>query len=237
MTPARFCSYCGKPLGHGARFCGACGKPVPVLPAEPAAPAAPAATAAPARPAVPAVVPPPPAPAPQAATPPAQQPVQAAPQATAEPILGIIPWVMRKSGMMGLKVENFTLIVTPRRLIFALLTNQARGQNVQRAQQEAKAAGKNAFQQLQARMNADNGAYYFQMTPDMALAENPANFFILNQQVLSAKISSYGDDDSGVTTYHLHLEGGFGKLKFELGRCDERGSKQVLRQALGAAMR
>ncbi len=221
MTSARFCTYCGKPLGAGARFCGSCGKPVPILPAEPAAPA------------VPAVVPPPPVTAAPAAYPPAQQSVQTA----AEPILGIIPWVMRKSGLMGLKVENFTLIVTPRRLIFAMLTNQARGQNIQRAQQEAKAAGKNAFQQLQARMSADNGAYYWQTTPDAALAENSANFFILNQQVQSAQISSYGDDESGVTTYNLHLQGGFGKLKFELGRCDERASKQVLRQALGAAMR
>lgn len=212
---ARFCPYCGKPLAGGARFCGGCGQAVPVLPA-PAAPAVP--------------------PAPLQAAP-AVQPAEPRPAAPAEAVIGIIPWVMRKSGLMGMKVENFTLIVTQRRLIFALLTNQARNQNIQRAQQEAKASGKNFFQKIQAQMSADNGAYYYQMPPDAALAENPANFFILNQQVQSARISSYDDGDGGVTTYTLSLQGGFGKLSFELGRCDERGSGQILKQALGAAYR
>lgn len=218
MDPAnRFCPYCSKQLGLGARFCGACGKPVAVV-SDPAPLPAPV-------PAAPAAVPPRPALA------------QAAPSRLAEPIIGVIPWVMRSTGMLGLKTENYTLVVTPQRLIFALLTNEARDQNIRNAQEQARQEGKNVFQRIGAQMNADNGAVYFNMTPDAALAENPANFFFLNQQVQSAKISSVDDDDSGVTTYYLELKGAFGKMKFKLGRLNERAAKQVLRQALGAAMR
>ncbi len=215
-TPHRFCSYCGKPLGPAARFCGACGKPVPAA-------STPAPAATPPAPAAPAPIPTPQAPA--------------AASHPSEPIIGVIPWVIRRTGTLGMKTESYTLVVTPQRLIFALLTKEARDENIRKAQEQAKAEGKNVFQRIGAQMNADNGAAYFNMSPDAALAENPANFFLLNQQVESAKITSYSDDEGGVTTYYLELKGGFGKMKFEMGRLNERGARQVLRQALGAAMR
>lgn len=215
-SPNRFCSYCGKPLGPAARFCGACGKPVPAASTPAPVPTAPA-------PAAPAPIPTP--------------PVPAAPARPAEAIIGVIPWVMRRTGTLGMKIENYTLVVTPQRLIFALLTKEGRNENLRNAQEQAKAEGKNVFQRIGAQMNADNGAAYFNMSPDAALAENPANFYLLNQQVESAKITSYDDGEGGVTTYYLELKGGFGKMKFELGRLNERAARQVLHQALGAAMR
>lgn len=219
MEPStRYCEYCGNPIGVQARFCGRCGKPVspPVI----------AAVSTPAP--VPPVVPVPPA---AQAAPMTAAPVQA------EPVIGVIPWAMRRTGTLGLKIENYTIVLTPQRMIFALLTNQMRSENIQRAQQEAKSAGKNAFQQLGARMSADNGAAYYNKTPAEIMAENPANFYVLNQQVQKARITSYDDGDGGVTTYSLELNGGFGKIKFELGRLNEREARNFLSQALGPAFK
>ena len=102
----QFCTSCGTPLTANDRFCGSCGKPVSTTTG-----------------ATPAVNPPPPVPPPQS-------------EIAGELLVGILPAVSRKKGLLGL--ESFNIMVTKKRLIFAQMTNEM-------VKAEAKKAGKEGF--------------------------------------------------------------------------------------------
>ena len=174
MTDApRFCTTCGSPLGEGtARFCTGCGKELTTAPVE-VAPVEATATA-PDAPAIP---------------------------ATAERVISVIPNARLKVGMMGLKCISYTLVLTERRIIFAEITSAMLKQAVADAREEAAGKGKGFFGQWGAQL----GAYgrfaeaYLEKEPEASLAENPRNFAIENQLILSAKLKAGDTDADGAT--------------------------------------
>jgi len=165
----RFCTYCGAALTPADHFCSSCGKPLASPAPVPPAP----------------VYSPPPAPVSYA-------PPQ--PAVTIEALIGIIPAVSRKKNMMAM--EGFNIIVTQRRMIFAVMTNDM-------LSQAAKQAGKEGGF-LGGMLNAATVDYtfykrYLTMPPDAALAENPQNFAAELSQVRKIKISGEKEVDNYFT--------------------------------------
>jgi zinc-ribbon domain len=111
-----------------------------------------------------------------------------------ETLIGIIPAVTRKKNMMAM--EGFNIIVTRRRMIFAVMTNDM----ISRA---AKQAGKEGGF-LSGMVNAATAGYtfykrYLTMPPDEALAENPQNFAVELSQVRKIKITGEKEVDDYFT--------------------------------------
>ena len=227
MTSApRFCENCGGALGVGARFCGACGKPVQAVQAAPPVPPAPAPQPVPVAPA------------------PAVHPLVAQQHAAAtsgEPVLGVIPGLQQKKGFMGLKIENWTLVVTPQRLIFAELSNKMMNDAVNQARLEAKAQGKGWFGQVGAQMGWMSRLVtkYANLAPAVALGESPKNFTIPNSQVSQVRLRKEvdSDDDSTTVTYRVEFHAAGGKYDFVLTGGNLDSARQVLQSALGAVVR
>ena len=218
QQPACYCENCGKPLSAQARFCGRCGQAV-----QPTTP--PTQQQQPA---------PPPRPAPQQRpVPPQPQYSQAAPQ---EPVLGVLPGASRSTGLMGMKKENYVIVVTSHRLIFARQTNQMMQANIRRAREAAKQQGKGFFGQWGAQLGANMGNHYLSWPPQNILGEHPDNWFLFNNQVRSARLKSEGDEDQAVR-YQLELKATSGKFQFTFLFLNEGEARNLLRQTLGNVVR
>jgi hypothetical protein len=118
-------------------------------------------------------------------------PVNAAPVFTpapaaapyAEAIIGVLPGLIRKK---GLAVEGLNIIVTQRRMIFAVTTNDM-------MKEEAKQAGKEGgfFGAIlnAATMGQTFYKRYLTMPPDAALAETPQNFAVELSQITGVRLA------------------------------------------------
>jgi hypothetical protein len=227
MTQGRkFCIACGTPLVAEARFCGSCGKPQPVLEAPPVAPSGPPPAAVP----------------PLSSMPPVSAPVNVVPPfPTGETLLGIVAGASRKKGFMA--IESFNIIVTPQRMIFAVMTNEM-------ISAEAKKAGKQGGF-LAGMLEAATVGYtfykrYLDMPPAQALAENPQNFAIALSQVRKVKleagkeIKTYGSmkaNQGSIIKQHnyeqgkLEIETSGEKLSFNLPNNFFNMAQETLRKA------
>ncbi len=173
-------------------------------------------------------------------TPLEQQPPQM-PQAAApvpatggEPVIALIPNVTLKSGFMGMKRTNYTLILTEWRVAFAQVTADMLKRAVADARDDAKASGKGFFGQWGAQMNAyfSLAERYRTMPVDQALAETPGNFAVDRRaiQKVKLKIGTVGDEDVGPTSDRLIIKTTDGKYDLELGG-GVGSAKDALRQA------
>jgi hypothetical protein len=224
----RYCIHCGKPLSAEARFCGRCGRPVKSLATEEhLAPATQPAASSPNPAWMPSSLPPNP---PTAAVFPAPQTV---PVALAEPIVGVIPGAMRKKGFLGMSADNFTLVITDRRIIFATQTAQMMKENAVKARETAKAQGKNFLSQWGAIIRSNYGQQYLQMSADAVLAENPGNFSLYHNQIRSVKIHYYSDDESNTSEHRMVIDTVTGKINLVFSMLDEKQAKKTLKQVLG----
>lgn len=222
---SRFCTNCGRALQAGVRFCGQCGAPVQPAPADPAQP--------------PSATPQPPA---YAAPRPPDGPASAAtaPQAPAEPILAAIPGLQRRKGFLGIGVETMNMVVTPQRLIVAMVSQQMMKEAVAAARDQAKGEGKNWLGQVAAQMGWMQliCRQYASMHPDAILAQYPGSFAIPNASVSRIRFKeSSMDDDGSTTAAQMILETTGGKHRFEMTGTGPREARQILRQILPHAIR
>lgn len=182
----RFCTNCGVPLVLGGRFCASCGHEI-----EGAAPG----------------------PAAKTNVPPAQV---SQPATSGEQLIGIIPAVSRRKGLMS--TEGFNIVVTDRRMIFAAMTPEM-------IKEAGKEKGKDGF--IAGILGAATAGYdlwerYLTISPEAALKENPQNFFVELSQVKKVKLepgSSRRDNIRGVEVYessHLEIETSGEKYSFLL---------------------
>lgn len=215
MAIPYFCSNCGAQLNATAKFCASCGKPTrketdpAPAPHEPAPRAAVTAAAAPV-------------------------PASSAPQECA---LAVLPGAVRRSGLMGLKHEMFVIVFTDRRVVFAAQTSEMMKANIQRARDAAKVEGKGFFGQWGAQFGANSGSEYLQIPPQQILAEQPANFYLNNDQMRRIRLNEQHDDESAISTYTLEFETLGGKFKFHFNNMDIRGWKKQLQQYYGSIVR
>ena len=216
-TTPKFCPSCGSPLAAGVRFCGQCGAGV-----QPASP-----------PPVPAGIPYPAPPPPPVAAPPAPAYAPAG-EPVGESIVGVLP-VQRQKGLLGMRVENFSLIVTPYRLVFAAVSSQMMKEAVAAARQEAKSGGKGFLGQWAAQMGwlEVMQRQYHAMPVDAIPGRYPGSFVLHNAEIKRIRYRNTVDDESARSTQELIINATSGKYKFVLQGATLKQAKNLLRQTLG----
>jgi hypothetical protein len=221
-TTPRFCTQCGQPLTAGAQFCAHCGKAIrqaaPALsPTQPPAP-------------------PPPAPQPMS-------PGYGGNHAPTEPIVHIIPGLERKKGFLGLGIDNYCLVITPNRLIFAYLDSRRMQDFVNQARNQAKAQGKGFFGQIGAQLGWLRllEQELANTPPDHILAQDPHNFQIPNQAISKIRLrQSYDSENQNQESIRIVILTTAGKHQFHLPtsmNLSKRELKQRLQQTLGGLVR
>ncbi len=227
MNQQSNCPNCGMKLNPEARFCSACGKPVfenELIP--PPVPQVPSHT----------VVSPfitdsaPSTPPPSIPTPPVspfipsntaasqvKPEVEFAPEIPPAPlatehVVSVIGMVTRKTGLFS--SELYHMVITDKRLIFALQTKEMQSEDVKKAKDEVKQKGGNFLKQIGAQMSTRFGDKYIGASPDLILAENPQNFAIdLNQVV---KVSTHHGDFEDNSPDTMEIKTTTQKLKFNI---------------------
>ncbi len=119
--------------------------------------------------------------------------------ATGEQVHGIVTNTTLKSGFMGVKSKQYTLVLTDRRVVFAQITSAMMKELVANARDDAKSEGKGFFGQWGAQLTAYSAwsERYLEMSPDQALAESDGNFAIERSIITKASLNTgqaYGDD-------------------------------------------
>lgn len=237
-SPAGYvCSACGNPLTGSEKFCGVCGSPA--VAARPASPVSP-----PAQPASPpagkfcgscgapvtvttkfcgvcgAAVG-----APAPAVPPAVPPATPAPATPSggETVLGVIPNA-KKMKMFGAAWDTYTIVVTPRRMILAQMTQAMLNAAVAEANARAKAEGKGFFGIMGDQLAASFGfgKRYEKMPPEQALLETPGNFAIENQRITAIKLKSIEKENGGMDwrEFKMIIESMDGKFEYVIAEDD-----------------
>ncbi|WP_407354716.1 hypothetical protein [Methanolobus sp. WCC5] len=135
-------------------------------------------------------------------------------------IIGIVP-NMKKSKMLGLSYDTFTLVATPDATIFAKVTSDIMKQVVQESRDQAKAEGKGFFGQWGAQIKGSfrYAERYAGMSAQAVLAESPANFAIPNAGISSIKVkkkTTYDDDNSSSSnSWEVTIQSDSGKMKLK----------------------
>jgi hypothetical protein len=151
-------------------------------------------------------------------------------------IIGIVP-NLKKSKMLGMLSDSFTLVATPDDTIFAKVTSAMLKQVVNDAKNAAKANGKGFLGQWKSQMGAsfNYAERYANMYPGDILAENEANFTIPNSSIKSIKVkdNSRMDEDSTYNEWVITIQSDSGKLKFK----SDFNPKAMLKQIYGARVK
>jgi hypothetical protein len=158
-------------------------------------------------------------------------------------MLSIVLGLQRQKGFLGMSSDNYSLIITPARLVFAYLDDRAMQAYGKRARHEAKAEGKGFLGQWGAQLGwlalleHDLQA----ATPDQILAQSPDSFFIPNASISRVRIRRKTDTEYDSTTHLvLLINTTSGKHKFQIPtsfRMTPRELKQRLRGTLGSVVK
>ena len=147
-------------------------------------------------------------------------------------------------GCLGLqkglfKSENYNVVVTSERLVFAELTSAMLNAQSQMGKELAKAEGKGFFKQWGAMLGANKAILerYNTMPIEDILRESPNNFVIPLSQISKVRvIAGRIDDDSGSSPDQVVIHAGR-KMKFTLKGTSAGHAKKTLRQVLGNRVR
>jgi zinc-ribbon domain len=198
-----FCSYCGTQVQDTQKFCASCGNPLKPLTY---------------------------APNPGISQPPVIQNVPApgaAPAYFNETVRFVISnlYISKSWG----RADNYTLIVTERRSIFAKLTQQIVNENIKQSRANAANEGKGFFGKWAAQMTGfyDYTKWYSKYTPDQVLQETEGNFSIDNAVIRRIRISDDSDEDSSRVEYGVEFQMVNNKLYFKSSLNSESQFKQA----------
>ncbi len=175
------------------------------------------------------------------------QPVTAAPPSPSphpappsnEPILGIVPLAQRRKGFLGLGVETFNIIITPHRLVFAIVTKEQTNQAVATARDQARSEGKGFFGQAAAQMGWVNIlCQSYARTPiPTILNRHPDSFAIANSAIQKIRLRNRQTDEDNTITTELIIKTTGGKHKFTLQTMNRRQAREILQQTLGPVVK
>lgn len=133
-------------------------------------------------------------------------------------IIGIVP-NLKKSKMLGILSDSFTLVATHEHTIFAKLTSDILKQAVKGARTVAKAEGKGFLGQWGSQMGVSSNyaQRYATMYPGEILAENTDNFSVPNAGIKSIKVKHKNrtDDEHTYSEWETTIQHGSGKLKLK----------------------
>lgn len=209
-------------MAQGNKFCTGCG-----LPLDPGS----RFCGSCGQPVAAAVVPPP-----QYASPPPPPQSQPAP-VNSERVIGIMPGLSRKKGLLA--VEGYNAVVTDRRIVFAVMTNEM-------VREEAKKDRGGFLANMAGAVTAGYNIWkrYQGMTPEQALGENPQNFAIAINQIRKVKFDAGRTlIKKGVVTVgvnvnrrsdepaHLEIDTIAEKFKFDVATHFQEEARNVLNHA------
>lgn len=152
--------------------------------------------------------------------------------ATDEPVIAAIPNATLVKGVLGTGSRLHTLVITPRRVIFARTTVKMLKAITDEARDAAKAEGKGRLGQWGAQMGAQGilAARYFETPLDEILAEHEANFAIERDSIVKARLKAGTMDQPGSDRLIIKTTGK--KYNVTLGS----GMQQAREALLEAAM-
>lgn len=157
---------------------------------------------------------------------------------SAEPIMDVLSGLQRRKGFLGLKMENFSLIVTPRRLVFAAVSSGVMREAVRQARREAKDHGAGFVGQWGAQL-AWMGVLerrYREMPVDAMIDQFPGSFYLLNTDIRSISTRTEEDDEGSRDTHELHIETSSAKYRFQLMRGTADEARKILSQHMPNTM-
>ncbi len=158
---------------------------------------------------------------------PAQAGTQAdAPQPDDEVVLGVIPNLGRKKSLLS--YERFNLVVTSKRLIFALATQKMLNDAVAAAAAEAKAEGKGLMGRWMSTMATGFVFHqrYLEMEPEQILRETQGNFALEPRVIKSIRLVEGDDDDNESDKVIIVTMSG--KMLFQTKSLNYRAAKPLL---------
>lgn len=171
-------------------------------------------------------------------------------------MLGVIPSVQRSKGVLG--YQSFNVVVTSRRLVFALMTQQIMNDAIRQASADGQRQGKGLLGRMSAQMGWMKSVMerYRTMPIEAALAEHADNFFIPLDEINQVNVEGSGfedDDEAGAISSagnlatsksELVIESASGTYQFLLkaaelpyslhGGLSAHDTLQLLREALSA---
>ena len=143
---------------------------------------------------------------------------------TDERVVGVIGNA-KKMKMLGASWDTYSIIVTDQRMILAQMTQEMINTAVKEAQSRAKEEGKGLLSQMMHQMSAmfQYSQRYYDMPPEKALTENPANKAIGNRSIsaINMKVQESGSGGAEYSEFRMVIEGQDGKYEFMIAE-DER---------------
>ena len=237
MTQNNKCPYCGAELLPDLITCPQCGKTVeskattpPPLQQPPPLPVVPPFKHA--APSTPPILPTSGLPNPiygdPGGSPPVNTPVPPPIITQSDHVLDVVGMVTRKTGVFS--SELYHMVITGKRLIFALQTKEDQVNDVKKAREKAKQEGRNLLGQIGAQMATRSGEKYMGATPDLILLENPQNFAINIEEIV--KVSVFHGDFEDSAPDSMEIRTTTQKLKFTISNAY--GVEKQLKSVLGS---
>ncbi len=241
MTQSITCPTCGGVLSSGTNTCPHCGKSVelnlptpPPLQQPPPIPVVP-----PFKQAVPSAPPPIPTgtgiPNPifseTGESTPGNTPVPPPIISQSDHVISVVGMVTRKTGVFS--SELYHMVITDKRLVFALQTKQDQADDVKKAREKAKQEGRNLLGQIGAQMATRSGEKYMGASPELILVENPQNFAISHDEIVKV-IVFHGDFEEN-SPDSIEIRTTTQKMKFTVSNAY--GVEKQLKAVLGARVR
>lgn len=143
-----------------------------------------------------------------------------------EQVITIIQGVSRKKGFLGLRRDNYTLVITNQRLLFAMISKNVLAlykQDMAEQHQKNKIEGKGFFSSWGSSIATGLSWYnrYLDMTAEEILAESKENFFLQRSDILSVKAHEFlgmNDDDQDTSLPSFTIKTREKKYKFLINR-------------------
>jgi hypothetical protein len=110
--------------------------------------------------------------------------------------------------MLGAAWDTFTIVITPRRMIFAQLTQERLNAAIADANAKARADGKGFLGIMadQLAVSFGYGRRYETISPDTALSETPGNFALDNQQISAISLTLIKTKNPGIDWHELKMQ-------------------------------
>lgn len=143
-----------------------------------------------------------------------------------ERVVAVMPYVLRKKGLLGFRQESYTLVMTESRLLFAQMTKQLQkkqSDELSKLSQENQKAGRGFFASWGDSIAAGLTWYdrYLAMEPETILKETATNFALSKKEIDSVTSNTgvrSNNNDSRNSLPDLIFKTKNGKEKFLLAR-------------------
>jgi hypothetical protein len=150
----------------------------------------------------------------------------------------VIASVQRRKGVLGIKVDAYSMIVTPGRLVLAPVTKQMMNDAIATARQEAKQKGRGMLGQVAAQMGWLDviRRQYASMPVEAIVRTMPGCIVFWNAEIRRVRLRNVGDSEQGYKQ-ELVIEASSGKHRFDLEGTDIGPARRLLRQTLGSVVK